>query len=61
MLKVTIKIKDKDLKQVIKQLPTVQKKIRGDVQRLGRAGVSFLSKLIPKSKLDKPHLRDSFE
>ena len=60
MLTVKVKVQDKDLKRVIKQLPSIHKQIVGDAQRLGFAGQRYLKKIIPKSKLNKPHLRDSF-
>ena len=61
MIDIRIKVKFNDIKKFIRQFDTVNKKIGRDAYILGNGCYKYLKGIIPVSKLNKPHLRDSFK
>ena len=61
MIRVGIRIKNKrvfiDLARKRQQIPL---RVHRDVSRLMRDAIKYMQKLVPKSNLNHPHLRESF-
>ena len=61
-MEINVNPRIKNLKRIIDQLATgkLANRIVRDVKRLGNAAYYDMKKVIPVSKLSKPHLRDSW-
>jgi len=61
MITVKVNLKIENLNKLLRQLPDVQRKIANDAKQLGESTYQYVKTLIPVSKLNRPHLRDSFK
>ena len=61
MIDIKINIKFNDIKKFVRRFGTVNQKIGVDAYKLGIGCYKYLKGVIPVSKLNKPHLRDSFK
>jgi hypothetical protein len=61
MIDVTIKVNFKEIMAMNERFNKLKIAMRSDGLRLGEACYKYLKTIIPVSKLNRPHLRDSFK